>query len=265
MTQIIAFSGLRSAGKTTSRNYVMGTRMVEMGVISRFSISDKGELVVPTVVNDELHDSPMLVDAPLFRSHPWVNQCIYPICKNFSFAYELRVFCCDYLGLSNEMLFGSYENKLKDTHIKWASVPKVPGLTKGKTEYMTVRDVLEYFGGLMRQFNPNVWVDKVISQIQENTSCLVIIDDVRYPNEVKAIQAVGGVVIRLTRSVSEEIDSDKPLAKENFDWAGFDVVLDNQNLGIHGTNLLVHAKLAELGIFQDNISEAELPEPVLPS
>ena len=45
----------------------------------------------------------------------------------------------------------------------------------------------------MRTLNPNFWIDKVLEKKD------IAICDVRFPNEVEAIQKAGGIVIKIIR------------------------------------------------------------------
>ena len=59
---------------------------------------------------------------------------------------------------------------------------------------VTGRRVLEVIGTeAMRTLNPNFWIDKVLEKKD------IAICDVRFPNEVEAIQKAGGIVIKIIR------------------------------------------------------------------
>jgi hypothetical protein len=66
----------------------------------------------------------------------------------------------------------------------------IPGLG------ITPRDILIEIGEGRRQDDPNVWVDKIVDQIVDFTGH-VIIDDVRFENEVDFIHSAGGLVVVL--------------------------------------------------------------------
>ena len=54
MTKIIGLSGKKQSGKSTTANWIMGQQMVSVNMVSWAKINQKGQLVVPAVVNDEL-------------------------------------------------------------------------------------------------------------------------------------------------------------------------------------------------------------------
>ena len=96
---------------------------------------------------------------------------------------------------------------------------------------MTARELLQYFGtDIMRKMHRGVWVDQAIKTIQREQTELAVIADVRFPNEVEAIKAAGGKVVRLTREYEEDShDSELALDKESYDWSNFDLVIDNSS------------------------------------
>ena len=102
---------------------------------------------------------------------------------------------------------------------------------KGK---MTAREFLQFFGTeICRKIHEDVWADRLIKDIEIDSSLLAIVDDVRFENEVEAIQAAGGKVVRLTRSW----DSDDHSSETNLDsYDNFDGTIDNKNLSTNETN-----------------------------
>lgn len=62
-------------------------------------------------------------------------------------------------------------------------------------QFMTLRQLLQWWGGLRRESDPDYWVCRLLSGVDPGE--LVLVDDVRYRNEAAAIRAAGGQVIRL--------------------------------------------------------------------
>ena len=50
-----------------------------------------------------------------------------------------------------------------------------------------------------RLVHPDLWVDAWRRRLAETSEPVVIVDDVRFPNEIAAIRAAGGVVVKLVR------------------------------------------------------------------
>ena len=74
-----------------------------------------------------------------------------------------------------------------------------------KSNEDTLRSILTVWGHTRRLLSgENYWVLKVMEQIQYHTH--VVIDDVRYPNEVKAIEGYGGHVGWLEISPETQVE-----------------------------------------------------------
>lgn len=72
--------------------------------------------------------------------------------------------------------------------------------TKGKLvdlgyKTISIRELMQWWGGVRRQGNRDYWVHKLMSQYGVHDT--VIVDDVRYVNEADAILHAGGWVIRI--------------------------------------------------------------------
>lgn len=85
--------------------------------------------------------------------------------------------------------FGLYRDLMDD---QWYKSSKYRRLD------ITVRELLQKVGDIFREnFYQDIWVDRVIDQLTEYETW--IIPDVRFPNEKKAIEDAGGIVIRVER------------------------------------------------------------------
>lgn len=65
-------------------------------------------------------------------------------------------------------------------------------------EKSRVRNLYVAHGAYMRSLCPDIWVNRLITEIGDYPGN-VVITDVRYANEVAAIEARGGVVVRIMR------------------------------------------------------------------
>lgn len=96
-------------------------------------------------------------------------------------------------------------------------------LTKTNTE---VRTLLQKLGQGMREIlDPGVWLRPVIKEADrlEEQGHNVVITDVRYLNEAKAIKDLGGLVVRIDRAVAQRISGEDELG----DYDDWDAVIDN--------------------------------------
>lgn len=67
---------------------------------------------------------------------------------------------------------------------------------------MTPRQIMIDTGKFYRSINPNFWIEKLaqeILQIPQAQTALVIISDVRFPNEAEWIKRHNGILVRLER------------------------------------------------------------------
>ncbi len=122
-------------------------------------------------------------------------------------ALPLKRFCREVLGLTQEQCYGTDAAKNSPTRF-------------GKT----AREVLQHVGtDLIRKHYPGVWTDYLIRRAKIDPSGrVVIVDDVRFADEVEAIQAAGGKVIRLTRAPFADTHASET-ALDNY--GGFDCVI----------------------------------------
>jgi hypothetical protein len=136
-------------------------------------------------------------------------------CTTIHFADSLKD-CCQGLLLA----FGTYDMSKQET--KKLIIPWM-----GKS--YTVRNLLQDVGNAFRDYiNPDFWVNIIIGKIavlkQNNYIDTVLIPDVRYPNEYKAIKDLGGEVWRVERPNIELMDH---ISETVLDDYTFDKVISN--------------------------------------
>jgi len=122
-------------------------------------------------------------------------------------AGPLKEFCIEYLGLSEEQCYGSDNEKNKVVGT-WKIFSNDIGAKyrKGLNDPLTAREVMQVVGTeIFRAGMPNFWVDcllkRTLPRKQKAGVDVVFVDDVRFINELEAIQAARGKVIRLYREV----------------------------------------------------------------
>jgi hypothetical protein len=120
------------------------------------------------------------------------------------FADPLKRFCIDVLGLEEEQCYGTEDDKNSLTDLRFEDMPG-DALDDWEPGPMSARHVLQFFGtDIVRQMKPSAWVDATMRRAAGSLAPLVVIADVRFPDEADAILAAGGEVIRLARQIDTE-------------------------------------------------------------
>ena len=136
----------------------------------------------------------------------------YPNSVIVTIADNLKYLCCELLNVSYDKL-----NKMKDDGTifrenvdgRWISIihketeisDDVICTEIGEKTFTTVREMLQVIGtDLIRKYVPNWHIDKTIERIKSiDEDKIVIVDDVRFPNEKSEIEKIGGEVFFVIR------------------------------------------------------------------
>lgn len=116
------------------------------------------------------------------------------------FGYKLKQIVAILTGLKVEDLESiDVKNSVLGKEWEWSFGVQTPP---------TVREVLQKFGtDIMRdRVHTNIWVNALFADMTEQSRGWIV-TDVRFPNEVKAIQERGGIVIRVNRPGMEATGS----------------------------------------------------------
>ncbi len=97
---------------------------------------------------------------------------------------------------------------------------------------LTARELMQLLGQGMRTIWAECWVYAWGLRVWEalerlGPDTVVLVPDVRYPNEVEAIHAMGGKVIRLTRAPHQDDRHESEVALDGEPMSVFDVVSMN--------------------------------------
>jgi hypothetical protein len=92
---------------------------------------------------------------------------------------------------------------------------------------LTGRELMQRIGHDLREIWPDCWVrawetEVVAMWAEAGAACPIIVEDVRYRNEVEVIRKMGGIVIRLTRAPHQDFH-DSEVALD--DYEDFDAVI----------------------------------------
>jgi hypothetical protein len=273
-TKIIAFAGSKQAGKTTCSNFLHGCQLKSHDIVKNFSILDDGRLTVDTEIIDDqglesFGSSILDVSRSDLEFTEWALFSMWPFVKKYSFADTLKQIAVQLFDIPRECVFGTDEQKNQlQEHLLWENMPGVfygcqetllsyEGLdiTKHEPGPMTAREFLQYLGtDVMRKMYEPIWVKRVISDIESEEPLLAIVDDVRFINEIEAIQKVGGKVIGLERQPFESSHSSEQIINNHLDTLDGVIGADKD---IHGMCQSVLDYMSEFGWFSTEVEVEE--------
>ena len=186
--------------------------------------------------------------------------------QRFAFATRLKEFCVEFLGIRREYAFGLDQDKENLSNIKWEDMPHYERLIQNELlrqinepeskyiGYMTVREVLQQVATeWFRALRPNIWIDLLLSDIERSDSEYCFISDLRFVNEVDALRAIGGKVIRLTRKIPE-YNKDTHSSEVQMDsYTNFDYVIDNSSMNLYQQGQALAKAMFELGLAKPKV------------
>jgi hypothetical protein len=260
---ILGISGKKQAGKTTVANIIHGETLIRNSMVLDYNINEQGKLIVKTTNSkDQEGWGEFDIERKDEQFVEYAHYSMWPFVKLYNFADSLKDMCINLFGFTYEQAYGTNDQKdqtLKD--IRWEDMPrfqnmklmkKMPIDAKKSWDWregeMTAREFMQFFGtDIMRKIHKDVWTNACINKITKEGSDLAIIADVRFPNEVEAVNKAGGKVLRLERNVHEDNhDSETALDVDNYDHSNFWHVLDNREMTIQDTITEVKSLLEQI-------------------
>jgi hypothetical protein len=178
-----------------------------------------------------------------------------------SFANTLKDAVAQVFGWDRTMLEGRTKHSREwreQVDAWWAERLGMPNLTP--------RWVLQYWGTnvLRTGFHDDIWIASLENKLRNSTDD-VVITDCRFPNEIKAIKAAGGIVVRIQRgdepnwydaavaynrgpngnscwALSKQTLHEFGVHASEYSWIGtdFDQVIDNNGTLDHLYNQVMH-------------------------
>lgn len=249
---ILGISGKKGSGKNTVANILHGIVLKERSLIKDWNLGPSGELMISTCdKSGRLGWGELQVSRVDSEYAAYAEYNMWPYVKMYSFADSLKWICTHLFNIPHECVWGADDQKNQiQEHLLWENMPGVVckpnwiscgdaehgdvnpkkiGLTEREPGPMTAREFMQFFGTeIMRKIWSQIWIKSCITKIVSEGSELAIICDSRFPDEVAAIESVGGSVIRLTRTVNE----DNHRSETALDDYSFKHVIDN-----HGGSL----------------------------
>lgn len=132
--------------------------------------------------------------------------------KKVSFAAKLKDVSYQLFGWAGVQRALFYENPA-NAHLRETKLPAID---------LTPREVWIKLGNAVRSVYAGVWVEHALKGTEAD---VILIPDVRFPNEVDAIRGLGGRVYKVTRSSVAVSTDESDCALADFD--DWDAVLPN--------------------------------------
>tara|TARA_R110002020_G_scaffold37499_4_gene113268 strand:+ start:3534 stop:4286 length:753 start_codon:yes stop_codon:yes gene_type:complete len=248
MTQILGFTGRKRAGKDTACNFILAVKLAELGVCQSARLAHDGSVEVTDVLSEKVQGKEWFsFSSPYVDTEGLFNDRLGDSIRIYAFARKLKEFSIDLFNLDPRLVFGSDKDKNTKTELLWKDMP-TDTKKKGK---MSIREVLQYVGtDLFRKMSSNIWVDNCLHQIVHDSPEIALISDVRFENEVTAIQKAGGYVVGLTRhSISDDTHDSEVGVEKCLELC--DAIIDNEELTIPEQNEQIYNTTKHLDIFPE--------------
>ena len=149
----------------------------------------------------------------ILLSNPGISWSVY---DNSDICFVYDHFVVHYADLlkqvSQDLLNMPFDDfnkqEVKQRHLDWIN--------------MTVREFLQKLGAAVRkEIDPDFWVKALFNTYND----LVIVADVRFPNEAEAVKERGGILIRINRPGAGAGNHISETALDDYD--GWDYVIEN--------------------------------------
>ena len=163
--------------------------VIRLPLTPRAYVNTSGKLMIG--LNDE-EDGEFDIDSRDPKVMEWLHNNVWYFFKHFAFAEPLKDLCTNLVGISNEAVWGTHEDKNKLTTVLWEDFPKEQ---RGKnTGPMSGRECMEQVAKLIRKLNPDAFCLALKKNIEGYNSTHSLVNDIRRENELDLIQSMGGKV-----------------------------------------------------------------------
>lgn len=142
-----------------------------------------------------------------------------------AFAFELKNMCKFQFGLSDDQLWGD-KKEIEDGRFMRATLGGDPEYSI----FWTPREIMQELGTFYRKIQTDFWI-KGLKKFLQNELLKghkdFVITDVRYRNEAEFIKGKKGVIIRVDRSLDNEIQGADHKSETELDNYNFDMCIGN--------------------------------------
>lgn len=204
--KIIGFAGRKRSGKTTICEYLRDTKSAE--IITIASGLKKLCANILCVSIDELNK---LKDSEHILGFSIIDFVLANVFKNYNTDVE------------------SY---IKQIFSEKCGIDITDDDYNGLSNVDNVRSLLQYVGtDIIRKYNPDWHCQQLKKSIEESESDIVVIDDIRFPNERKVIEELGGTVFFVIRPDMLEVSNHE--SETSLHWQDFDdnrIIVNNSTI-----------------------------------
>jgi len=159
-----------------------------------------------------------------------IIQDLYPEAERVSFAESLKVSAASSLKISRELMEALKEHE--NINFTIDNVGHIIGqlptdLPVELTHWhMNMREYLQRYGTEAHRqiFGDSFWIDQALPLTTDHSNRLLVVTDMRFPNEVQRVQDLGGICVKVEREVSTAHGSHA--SEQNVDDM-MDMTLDN--------------------------------------
>ncbi|MEU6684428.1 hypothetical protein [Streptomyces sp. NPDC046832] len=116
--------------------------------------------------------------------------------------------------------------------VRLAEIVHLHGWDEAKTAYPEVRRILQHIGQTVREIAPDFWIQAAIPAVKAaySLNLPVVVTDVRYENEARALEGMGFHMIRVTRP-GAGVRGDGARHKSETELANYPTALTIENTG----------------------------------
>lgn len=253
--KVLLLHGKKQSGKTSAANFICGEVLKKNGVITNYTLTEKGDLVVPA--NTESGEGILDLQSTNIQNIIYYTKTIWPHVKVYNFADELKRIAISLFGLSWEQCYGEDEQKNTFTNVKWkdfAGVLSSRAIYRLKNEgkynrRMTGREFLQFFGTeVCRKIYPGCHAKNVINRIREEKPDLAIIADLRfYKDELDIVSAEKGFKVKAVKFTKKVEENEEHSSEASIKDKYMDIVIDNADLKRSEKELILKNYLKECG------------------
>tara|TARA_R110000824_G_scaffold128568_4_gene289522 strand:- start:34893 stop:35672 length:780 start_codon:yes stop_codon:yes gene_type:complete len=235
MTQVIGFAGKKQSGKNTICNYIIAMKLAELQISEKTKLGEDGKIYVSDILGERKADCEWIEFSNKNMNVKKIfKDMLGDYIRIYGLADALKDMCVDILGLTNDQVYGTDDDKNTKTHIRWEDTPTfTPQSLNIQRGTMTAREVLQYIGtDVFRKLDDKIWIKALLRKIHKDNPEVALICDVRFKNEIKALQQDGGIIIGLKRNMNRGNDSHSSEKEIESCLEICDRVIDNQGASI---------------------------------